>query len=281
MCGSIGWLSTRGKISDPRAVEPGVTRALESLKHRWPCSIISGIAWCTFCATAVPPPKCPSSSKGSSPANAACPAVSILRGAGGKVQQPRLVAPGLQVAGEEDEPPAAAKVEIMIVRQVVNRHILHQSCYLWSKSALANYILTVLGDRMEMAHSVEGRLPFLDHHLVELAVRMPVHVKLNGLVEKYILREASREVITDTVYKRSKHIFSSPPSALHGRGKLFDFFQDTISSIDATSLPVFQKEALLGQLSRMPAMDATEQRHCENMMNKVVSTVLLHRHFIE
>ena len=51
---------------------------------------------------------------------------------------------------------------------------MHQSLYLWSKTFLPGYILTMLGDRMEMAHSVEGRVPFLDHHLVELVRSQPV-----------------------------------------------------------------------------------------------------------
>ena len=44
---------------------------------------------------------------------------------------------------------------------------LNQSLYIWSKTMLPNYILSNLGDRMEMAHSVEGRLPFLDHHVAK------------------------------------------------------------------------------------------------------------------
>ena len=44
----------------------------------------------------------------------------------------------------------------------------NQALYLWAKTVLPGYILTVLGDRMEMAHSVEGRVPFLDHQVVEV-----------------------------------------------------------------------------------------------------------------
>ena len=49
------------------------------------------------------------------------------------------------------------------------RDPLNKSMFVWSKSVLPNYLLNLLGDRMEMAHSIEGRVPFLDHHVVECA----------------------------------------------------------------------------------------------------------------
>ena len=58
--------------------------------------------------------------------------------------------------------------------QLAGRAPLNQSLYLWAKTALPNYILTMLGDRMEMAHSIEGRVPFLDHHVVEVIRSQPV-----------------------------------------------------------------------------------------------------------
>ena len=57
---------------------------------------------------------------------------------------------------------------------------MHQSLYLWSKTLLPNYILAMLGDRMEMAHSIEGRVPFLDHHLVEVIRSQPVTQKIRA-----------------------------------------------------------------------------------------------------
>ena len=73
--------------------------------------------------------------------------------------------------------------------QLNGREPVNQSLYLWSKTLLPNYILTVLGDRMEMAHSIEGRVPFLDHHLVEVIRSQPVSMKIRGMTEKYVLRE--------------------------------------------------------------------------------------------
>src|SRR5262249_49945892 len=86
-----------------------------------------------------------------------------------------------------------------VVGQLAGREPVNQSLYLWSKVALPNYILAVLGDRMEMAHSVEGRVPFLDHHVVELVRDLPVAQKIRGMTEKYVLREAARPVLSATV----------------------------------------------------------------------------------
>ena len=107
--------------------------------------------------------------------------------------------------------------DIDIRGQLTGREPLHQSLYLWSKTRLPNYLLTLLGDRMEMAHSIEGRLPFLDHHLVELARSQPVTQKIRGASHKFVLRESMREFITDTVYRRSKQPFLSPPVLLNSQ----------------------------------------------------------------
>ena len=99
-----------------------------------------------------------------------------------------------------------------VKNQLQGRHILNQSQYLWSKLLLPNYLLCSLGDRMEMAHSVEGRVPFLDHKLVEFVTTLPVSFKIRNMTEKYILREAARPVITNTIYERKKQPFIAPPS---------------------------------------------------------------------
>jgi asparagine synthase (glutamine-hydrolysing) len=91
-------------------------------------------------------------------------------------------------------------------------HPLHTSQYVWTKSILPNLILTCMGDRMEMAHSIEGRPPFLDHILTEYINNLPPSMKIRydptsgEVVEKWILREASKPFITEELYKRKKHV---------------------------------------------------------------------------
>ncbi|RDA86055.1 hypothetical protein CP532_1275 [Ophiocordyceps camponoti-leonardi (nom. inval.)] len=102
-------------------------------------------------------------------------------------------------------------------------HPAHSAMYLWNKSIFPNILLASLGDRSEMAHSIEGRTPFLDHHLVEYVNSLPPSVKLkytpprddetaglNYLTEKWILREAVRPHVTKELYQRSKVPFWAP-----------------------------------------------------------------------
>ena len=74
-------------------------------------------------------------------------------------------------------------------------HPLSQAQYLETAYLLPGYILSSQGDRMAMANAVEGRFPFLDHRVVEMAARIPPSLKLRGLTEKYILRKAAGELV--------------------------------------------------------------------------------------
>lgn len=95
---------------------------------------------------------------------------------------------------------------------------------------------------MEMAHSIEGRVPFLDHHVVETIRSQPVHQKIHGMTEKYVLREAVRDVITDTVYSRQKHPFLSPPATLNPKEKLSTLVNDTLRGSTLASIPYLDQK---------------------------------------
>ena len=115
------------------------------------------------------------------------------------------------------DPVANLLASIDVKSRLEGRNAVHGALYLWAKTALPHYILSNLGDRMEMAHSVEGRVAFMDHHVAEYLHRVPVSLKIRGMTEKYILREAMKGIITDTVYRRQKHPFLSPPATLKPR----------------------------------------------------------------
>ncbi|QPH02996.1 hypothetical protein C2857_007216 [Epichloe festucae Fl1] len=150
-------------------------------------------------------------------------------------------------------------------------HPLHTAMYMWNKSSLANVLLSCLGDRTEMAHSVEARTPFLDHHVTEYVNRLPPSVKLRysadaatdtdteelgpiwtkstvalqSLDEKWILRQAVRPYITDELYNRKKHPFLAPTrwavdGPLHGKFKTL-LTQEAVEDLGFVNWTTIQK----------------------------------------
>ena len=155
---------------------------------------------------------------------------------------------------------------IDIAGRLSGREPVNQSMYLWNKGIFPNKLLNFLADRMEMAHSIEGRVPFLDHHLVELANRLPVDMKIRGITEKYVLREAARPFLTDTVYRRQKHPFVAP---FELKGKLSQLVQDTLRSDALTSLPFFEPRAVRALL------DSTSTETDEDVRGRMFGICLM------
>jgi asparagine synthase (glutamine-hydrolysing) len=153
--------------------------------------------------------------------------------------------------------------------------------YLWSKTLLPGYILTLLGDRMEMAHSVEGRVPFLDHKVGEYLMKTPVSLKIRGTTEKFILREATRDVISDTVYKRQKHPFLSPPDGSGAPGKMSTMIQDTLRSKVVDSIPFLNATAVRGLANRLVKMTSTERQRIDRDLMRLVSHIFLHERLVQ
>jgi asparagine synthase (glutamine-hydrolysing) len=128
---------------------------------------------------------------------------------------------------------------------------------------------------MEMAHSIEGRLPFLDHHVVEEAALMPVSMKIHGMTEKYVLREAARPVLTDAVYARQKHPFMSPPATIQLDGKLYTFLQDTLRSAALDRPGIYDRARVTPLLDAIPTMDAQGRTRADALLMWMTSLCLL------
>ena len=85
-----------------------------------------------------------------------------------------------------------------------------QAQFLETMYLLPGYILSSQGDRMAMAHSVEGRFPFLDHRVVEFAAKIPPALKMKVLNEKYILKQAIGDLVPASIKKRPKQPYRAP-----------------------------------------------------------------------
>jgi asparagine synthase (glutamine-hydrolysing) len=132
---------------------------------------------------------------------------------------------------------------------------------------------------MEMAHSIEGRVPFLDHHVVEMIRSQPVTQKIRGMTEKYVLREAVRDVITDTVYRRQKHPFMSPPAALNPKEKFYALVQDRLRGSSLASIPFFDQKKVISLLDRLHTMDEGDRVAHDQILMVLASACVLQERF--
>jgi asparagine synthase (glutamine-hydrolysing) len=88
-----------------------------------------------------------------------------------------------------------------------------QAQYLETAYLLPGYILSAQGDRMAMAHSVEARYPFLDHRVIEFCQKLDPALKMRVLVEKYLLKKASKGMLPSGVIERPKQPYRAPDGA--------------------------------------------------------------------
>ncbi len=169
--------------------------------------------------------------------------------------------------------------QIDVQGQLAKREPVHQSFYLWSKTRLPNYLLRMLGDGVEMAHSIEARLPFLDRKVVELVRNMPVGLKIRGLTEKYVLREAAKPFITENMYNRQKHPFLAPPSTFKLNEPLQELVQDTLRSSEMSDVPFYNHAAIIDLLDQLPTMDESKRSSVDVALMKMLSAYFLQQRF--
>lgn len=96
--------------------------------------------------------------------------------------------------------------------RLAGRHPIHQRSYIDFKLRLSDHLVADHGDRVSYANSIEARYPFLDIRVIEFARRLPPRLKLNGLIEKYIVKEAARRYLPASICDREKFAFVAPGS---------------------------------------------------------------------
>jgi asparagine synthase (glutamine-hydrolysing) len=176
-------------------------------------------------------------------------------------------------------PYEVALSRLPIDERVAGRDPLNQALYLWARVHLPNFILTFLSDRMEMAHSIEGRVPFLDHEVAEFAAGIPIHMKINGMREKHVLREAARDVLIEPVYDRQKHPFSTPPAKVGEDDAMMELYGDVFGSALLDDQPIFDASAVRALFRGLPDRTPDERVGVDGLLNRILSLTLMHQRF--
>lgn len=166
-------------------------------------------------------------------------------------------------------------------------HPLNQSLYLEAKTRLPGWILW-RADRLAMANSVEARVPFLDHRLVEVAAQVPPGLKLSGLDEKYILRKLMMPKLPEHPNNFKKRAFYTPIREWFFTEQNAAYLQRFMSEAKLKEAAIFNSQTVkqrLNQLLSRPA-PATASEHYQTMKLEwvlflVLTIQILHELFIK
>ena len=114
--------------------------------------------------------------------------------------------------------------------------------------------------------------------VAEAAARVPVNMKVKGIREKHVLREATKDVLIPEVYDRQKHPFTTPPTRTQN-DPMLAFYRDTFASQAAKDQPIYDMtkvRAALGQLLECP----DDQRIAmEGGLQRVASVIIMQDKF--
>ena len=131
-------------------------------------------------------------------------------------------------------------------------------------------------DQMSMAASIESRVPFLDHLLVEFAAGLPERLKLRGLTTKWVLREAMKDTLPPEILSRKKMGFPVPVGAWF-RGSYRTVIDEFVLSSRAMGRGLFNPDEVRALVT---AHENEEQNHSERLWS-LVNLEIWHRIFID
>jgi asparagine synthase (glutamine-hydrolysing) len=152
--------------------------------------------------------------------------------------------------------------------------------YVEAHTLMSGYLLSSQGDRMAMAHSVEGRFPYLDHRVIEFANRLPPRLKLRGLTEKYILKKAAAAWVPEAVRARAKQPYRAPDSqSFFEGGRPAGYVAELFSPARIAAAGYFDPTAASRLLEKCRAGRALG--FADNMaFVAILSTMLLHEQLV-
>jgi asparagine synthase (glutamine-hydrolysing) len=107
----------------------------------------------------------------------------------------------------------------------------------------------------------------------------PVTQKIRGGTQKFILREAARNFITETAYRRPKHPFLSPPATLDPQGRLGVFMQDTLRSPVLSSMPFFDQRKITALLDTINSGDENTRVSNDQILMMALSACVIQERY--
>jgi asparagine synthase (glutamine-hydrolysing) len=156
---------------------------------------------------------------------------------------------------------------------------LERAAWLEVATLLDPYLLSAQGDRVAMAHGVEGRFPFLDHRVFAHSTRLPAEQKLEGMHEKVALRKLAAEVLPQAIAQRGKQPYRAPEIAPFFAPGAPAWVEEHLSPAALAETGIWDQARVDGLLRRCRAGRASGMRESMALVG-ILSTQLWHREFV-
>lgn len=159
-----------------------------------------------------------------------------------------------------------------------NWDYIYKAQYLEIITFMSGYLLSSQGDRMAMANSVELRVPYLDHRIIEYMATVPSRFKIRGLNEKYLLKKVFKDLLPKEIVYRPKNPYRAPIRNSFFNNKSFDL-HSILSEKEINEAGVFNSAKV--KLLIQKAERSQSLSELDNMaIAGIISTQFLHNHFI-
>ena len=175
------------------------------------------------------------------------------------------------------------ELEAQLPQAFASWDLFSKASYLETTGLLPGYILSSQGDRVAMAHGVEGRFPFLDHRVVEFAMGLPSTLKMRTLREKYLLKRAFLPSIPAEIAGRFKQPYRAPDArSLFGTPQAplrHDYVEELLTPAKIQEFGMFSATAVSGLVRKAKRGELTSVRDNMGLVG-VLSTQLLIERFL-
>jgi len=156
---------------------------------------------------------------------------------------------------------------------------LSKAQYLEIATFMEGYLLHAQGDRMLMGNSVEGRFPYLDHRVAELAARLPERLRLRGLQEKYALRAATSRYLSPEIRGRPKQPYRAPIGEVLAGTAAPDYVRELLEPRQIDRAGLLDSAAVARLVRKFEAGNGVSETDEMGLVG-AISLMLLHERFV-
>jgi asparagine synthase (glutamine-hydrolysing) len=170
-------------------------------------------------------------------------------------------------------------LDACLPRDIGKWDLLSRAQWIETSIFMSGYLLSSQGDRMAMANSVEGRYPFLDHRLIDFCSKLPGKFKLNGLTEKYLLKQLMYSKLPERVIKRPKQAYRAPVAKSFISNSSPEYVKELLSEKRVNEMGIFNYGLIKKLVSKIDSGNLPTE--IDNMaLAGILSTHLLHDIFV-